>query len=90
MTDTEVLVIKKNDLVELLKQYPEVYQEMETIAFQRSDKNHNARVLARKTNAKIEPGQYFIYYIIYFLLDSHCSAEHLVIIIFLLTTYKYG
>ena len=57
MTDAEVLIIKKRDLDGLLKDYPEVKEEMRTIALQRSIRNLQAQNIARKADFKLDSRQ---------------------------------
>ena len=63
MEDTELLVIKKKSLLNILLAYPEINNEMIKIGKQRSKKNSYAIEVARKSGYLLPPQKYIYIYI---------------------------
>ena len=63
MEDTQLLILKKQDLENALLLYPDIAQEMAIVAHQRNEKNKLAVNIAEKTGYKLDAQKYI--YLLY-------------------------
>ena len=61
MEEVEFLIIKKENLLNILKNYPKIYEEMKNVALNRFDNNKNALKVAKKANFKVDDEMYVNY-----------------------------
>ena len=65
MEDTEILVIKKRQMIHLLLAYPDIKTEMVKLSKQRTQNNVKAILIAKKAGYLLAPQKYYIYIYIY-------------------------
>ena len=58
MEETEFLMIKKDDLLRILSEYPSIYEEMKDMALNRFKSNQTALKVAILANFKVDDEMY--------------------------------